>query len=301
MADMDQIRDQAEEKFDQVTGRALRSFLRRYRAQWSSPVQLAAAGDDPVTLGQVTSWWAEEVDEQIMAEIMAAYSGTYREVIGGTITETSMDKAREYLGRVRNRMIKDIPDSAFNRVRVATAQGLAEGWSRSRLAERVAKELGWAKNRDYWSGELSRVDRQLDEILDAAGPVGSPAREALRMNDPIVDLLQEDRSHIVSELDGDESYWQNRGNRIARTEATGATNHAAQSALQDEGWAQKEWLSSVDARTRPSHASASGQRVPVGEPFLVGGYQMMNPGDPSAPAAETVNCRCTIVGYDPPG
>lgn len=50
--------------------------------------------------------------------------------------------------------------------------------------------------------------------------------------------------------------------------------------------------STDDTRTRPTHRVAEGQRVPVGQPFIVGGFPMMFPGDPLGPPQERINCRC---------
>ena len=57
------------------------------------------------------------------------------------------------------------------------------------------------------------------------------------------------------------------------------------------------WLSERDDRVRPTHVTADGQRVPVDEPFWVGGYRMMYPTDSSLGAGpeEIVNCRCVEI------
>lgn len=57
------------------------------------------------------------------------------------------------------------------------------------------------------------------------------------------------------------------------------------------------WLSERDDRVRPTHITADGQRVPVDEPFWVGGYRMMYPTDSSLGAGpeEIVNCRCVEI------
>ena len=59
---------------------------------------------------------------------------------------------------------------------------------------------------------------------------------------------------------------------------------------------KRRWMCTKDAQTRFSHGMADGQIV-VGtkEPFKVGGYRMMFPGDRSlgAPGHEIYNCRCT--------
>lgn len=54
------------------------------------------------------------------------------------------------------------------------------------------------------------------------------------------------------------------------------------------------WETMKDEYVRPTHVSADGQTVPINEPFIVGGYKLMFPGDDSMGASpnETVNCRC---------
>ena len=70
-----------------------------------------------------------------------------------------------------------------------------------------------------------------------------------------------------------------------------------QALFRDWGVSQKEWLSTTDARCRPSHVAANGQIVGMDEPFNVGEYLMMHPGDMElgAPVSEIVNCRCTMA------
>ena len=59
---------------------------------------------------------------------------------------------------------------------------------------------------------------------------------------------------------------------------------------------KRRWVCTKDARTRLDHGLADGQIV-IGtkQPFDVGGYKMMFPGDKSmgAPGHEIYNCRCT--------
>lgn len=54
----------------------------------------------------------------------------------------------------------------------------------------------------------------------------------------------------------------------------------------------KQWDASLDARTRDSHAMVNGEIREVDEKFSNG---LLYPGDPSAPAAEVVNCRCVVT------
>jgi SPP1 gp7 family putative phage head morphogenesis protein len=89
-----------------------------------------------------------------------------------------------------------------------------------------------------------------------------------------------------------------RASLIARTEVINASNAASVAGAKASGAAvMKQWLSSRDDRVREDHEEADGQTVPLDEPFTVGGYQLMWPGDPSlgAPGKEIINCRCTVI------
>lgn len=83
---------------------------------------------------------------------------------------------------------------------------------------------------------------------------------------------------------------------VTRTEVNAVCNLAAMDAAYRQGKRFKTWKTFGDAKVRPSHKAANGQRVPIDMPFTVGGYEMMFPNDSSlgAPAGEVVNCRCVL-------
>lgn len=59
---------------------------------------------------------------------------------------------------------------------------------------------------------------------------------------------------------------------------------------------KQQWLSTLDNRTRHEHVKLDGQIQPVGKPFVVDGYKIYYPGDPSAEPFLVYNCRCTLIG-----
>lgn len=87
--------------------------------------------------------------------------------------------------------------------------------------------------------------------------------------------------------------------RTARTAVTGAQNAGrldTYRAARDMGIKlKKRWLATLDNRTRHAHAMLDGQTVDVDKPFKVDGYELMYPGDSSAPGYLVYNCRCTQV------
>lgn len=87
--------------------------------------------------------------------------------------------------------------------------------------------------------------------------------------------------------------------RTARTAVTNAQNagrmdsYVAATKMGIE--MEREWVSALDARTRPEHAEADGQVVGVDKPFIVGGEKLMFPGDRSGSGWNIYNCRCTMI------
>ncbi|MDQ0417913.1 HK97 family phage portal protein [Croceifilum oryzae] len=81
---------------------------------------------------------------------------------------------------------------------------------------------------------------------------------------------------------------------IARTEVISASNAASRfAAKQSELELVKEWISTRDSRTRPSHQYLDRERRELDEVYSNG---LMFPGDPTGKATETIKCRCT-EGY----
>ncbi len=58
---------------------------------------------------------------------------------------------------------------------------------------------------------------------------------------------------------------------------------------------KREWVATLDNRTRHAHAMLDGQQADIDKPFKVDGYEIMFPGDTSAPGYLVYNCRCTLI------
>ncbi len=87
--------------------------------------------------------------------------------------------------------------------------------------------------------------------------------------------------------------------RTARTAVTGAQNAGrmdSYAAAEKMGIKLKrEWVTTLDNRTRHAHAMLDGQQADIDKPFKVDGYDIMFPGDTSAPGYLVYNCRCTTI------
>ena len=87
--------------------------------------------------------------------------------------------------------------------------------------------------------------------------------------------------------------------RTARTAVTGAQNAGrmdSYAAAEKMGIKlRREWVATLDNRTRHAHAMLDGQQADIDKPFKVDGYEIMFPGDTSAPGYLVYNCRCTLI------
>ena len=87
--------------------------------------------------------------------------------------------------------------------------------------------------------------------------------------------------------------------RNARTLTTGVEN-AGRIASYDQANkmgipTRKQWLATLDSRTRHWHASLDGETVDNDKPFVNEFGEIMYPGDPKADPANIFNCRCTLI------
>ena len=86
--------------------------------------------------------------------------------------------------------------------------------------------------------------------------------------------------------------------RIARTEGhriqQASAYDAQQSAKKKGADVVKQWDSTLDGRTRPTHRKLDGQIREVDEPFEMDGLSAQYPGDFGDPA-EDCNCRCACL------
>lgn len=154
--------------------------------------------------------------------------------------------------------------------------GFASRWA-SVVNEQATEYLKTASNR--LSGVGDSIWNDVRERTSAAIKTGA-SNEALRQE--------------IQQIGGYSEY---RADLVARTETVGAYNagnYAGAQALGPYGPVEKVWVATLDGRTRPTHQRMHDKSMPFAQPFIVGGYPMMFPLDPSGPAKEVVQCRCYL-------
>lgn len=88
-----------------------------------------------------------------------------------------------------------------------------------------------------------------------------------------------------------------RNARTAMTSAQNAGRIDAYKEAEDLGIeVMKEWMATLDGRTRHSHRQLDGERKKTEEAFS---NHCMYPADPRGDGSEIYNCRCTLVPYLP--
>lgn len=132
------------------------------------------------------------------------------------------------------------------------------------------------------------------KIIDEAVQEGFD--QSLSLNDVIKNILI--RLDEFGQIRGE--YW---AERIARTESVRGANYGAmQGARKHNFLVRKVWVAANDNRTRPapgkpapfSHRVLDGQTQELEKPFN-NGEDIMQPGDPKASPANTINCRCAVA------
>lgn len=86
----------------------------------------------------------------------------------------------------------------------------------------------------------------------------------------------------------------------ARTAMTGAQNAGRIERMKEAQSmgikVQKQWMSTLDSRTRDSHRDMDGEIAGMDDEFSNG---LEYPGDPNGPGREVYNCRCTLIYHYP--
>jgi len=276
---------------------------------------------DSFTLDQLADLLEQgRIDEAIERAVRA---GTrYASEVQGIIIATGIDTA-EFLTKVLDelvvfnstsqftldqfardglRFIRDFTVEMQAAARQAIVDGLVRGLNPREQARNFRNSIGLsarqvdAVNRYRSLLEQNSLealqrelrDRRFDPTVRRAAATGDPL--STRQIDRMVDRYSERQLRWRSEM-------------IARTEALRAVHAGSQEMYRqailsgdlDADTLLQQWIIAGDNRVRSSHAAMSGQRRPIGEPFLSGnGNSLRFPGDPNAPASDTINCRCTL-------
>lgn len=223
-------------------------------------------------------------------------------------------RAEQWLRDRSGTLIREIVDDQRNMVRQHLAAGLEAGNNPRTVAldlvgrvapngKRQGGAIGLTNSQEAWTRNFRT---ELQTLNPAA--LDRKLRDA-RFDRTVRRAINSDTPLSASEIDGMVASYRNRAlklraDSIARTETIRALNEgqveAAQQAIA-KGQVKAEvmtkvWIATGDGRTRDTHTAMHDQSVGINERFVSpSGVSLDYPGDPSAPAFETVNCRCTML------
>lgn len=133
-------------------------------------------------------------------------------------------------------------------------------------------------------------------IMDVGGTVraqlNTALEEGIKEGESTADLAKRVKGVFTSLAESE-------AERVARTEINMAFNFARQEAMVGVGIDYKAWLSSHGPNVREAHEAAEefyiDDPIPVDEPFIVAGEELMFPGDDSGSAGNVINCQCVSI------
>lgn len=178
-----------------------------------------------------------------------------------------------------------------DRIMAALTPALREGWAAADLPG------DFDPSDPYITANLALTHNLLVRIPDEVH--AKVVKEILEGSNAgeTVDQIAE-RVDDVLTYTGSEN-WDGRARLIAQTETTRHRNSSLLAhglLVHRSGRRQliKGWDTRMDNRERPAHKQANGMTRALTDPFIVGGEEMMFPGDPTGRPDNVCNCRCDL-------
>lgn len=200
-------------------------------------------------------------------------------------------KTNEYLDRKNNFVIvddiKDVLIEMKNSLSQAYDKYIINGFFKDKMLTHFSFNSYDRKAAKYLNKKKIKWSKQVSETTD---------RQIRR---ELVKGLKKglSRDEIAQRIRRSTGFSINRCMVIASTEINSAQNYSTYFGFMNESQVKGlRWQSSIDSRTRPTHARANGQIRKKGEPFNVGASKLLFPGDTSlgASAKEVIACRCIL-------
>lgn len=259
------------------------------------PAALLAAATDPppVVPPNLDAWPPDAVwHAAVVTHIEPVVSKVFGEAFAAQTRDTPLSDTAarlSYMENVFDRLSPRLwPGRVFEEVRFELLEALTNGETLDQIRDRI----GAVTNIDAFSRRV-RADinhnRAIRDSLTTRDEDKRTARAALR--------------ELYPTLDDTDTMWHYQARRVARTEAHAAMNAGTQAGVVARTGVTgealyKQWLATHDRRTRDTHVVADGQIVGLEQPFDVGGFPLMFPGEAGGPAQEVINCRCVVLYLD---
>jgi ribosomal protein L19E len=225
-------------------------------------------------------------------------------------------RAERYLKEHSSTLVREIIADQQGMIRTHLTKGMSEGAGPRQVAldlvgriqpngKRSGGAVGLTASQEEWVRNYRAKLSDPDRIKDA---LENKLRDK-RFDRTLNNAIKNGKGLSPEAIEAMVTNYRNRalkyrGDMIGRTEAIRSLNQsqleAARQAIDagqvDSQAVTKKWLATKDNRTRDTHQSLNGQEVGINEMFVSqSGARLAFPGDPNAPAAESVACRCSMV------
>lgn len=206
-------------------------------------------------------------------------------------------------------LIQAVTEDTRATLRTVMADGLSRGQGAATTARQIRPYIGMTEGQTHYAlnfrRKLETDPKALLAELEAGGyklrdkRLDGIVRRAVKSGEPIA---ARDIDKIMAAYRNRSIAW--RAENIARTETLRSVNigryeayrQAVDSGRVREQDIRRTWNATPDKRTRDTHAEMGGQTVGLNEAFVSpSGARLRYPGDPLAPAHETINCRCNVT------
>ncbi len=210
-------------------------------------------------------------------------------------------RAVEYLQTERLRFIREFTNDQRAATRAALVDAMERGINPRETARVFRDSIGLTERQQLAvlryrqlleSGSLEALDRRLRD-----GRFDRTVRRAIKEGKP----LTKDQVDLMVTRYG-QRYVKYRSEVIGRTEALRAVHAASDEAYRqavEDGHIRvdqlkRKWVTAKDERVRKSHARLNGLVRGMDESWPADEGAIRFPGDPEAPASETIQCRCAL-------
>jgi len=206
--------------------------------------------------------------------------------------------------RYQQQRVQQITEEVAQTINQVMRRSLSQGIGPMDTARQIKDTLGLTASQEqavfnYRTALQNRLSNALDRKLRDRR-FDATVRRAIE-NDKGLNADQIDK--MVTRYR--ERMVQARAQTIARTESTRAVNAgqqayietAVQDKVADMSQVRRFWVPTRDERTRDAHRmipTMNPDGVGLNEPFRSPDGPIMYPGDPSASAGNTINCRCAL-------
>ncbi len=214
-------------------------------------------------------------------------------------------RTASFLNDYKFNKIREISLDVQETIRQIAADGILSGSNPIETARNIRSSIGLTESQERAVRNYRRSLEQLD--TDA---LARRLRDK-RYDPTVARAIKEGKKLTQERIDAmvqryREKYLKYRAEVIAKTESIRAIQAGQQLIWQqmvDEGDVsekkiRRKWITSGDLKVRNSHFQIplmNKDGVGLNEPFKSPLGDIMFPGDPSARAANTINCRCTLV------